>query len=230
MSDPTYLPVPPLPSEDLAEPNSERGDLLDYYLGPTGIPDRARAANELLNPIRGISDSMYYAGQVGRSDLPPSERAGFAAKSAREGVLSLLPALAAARLGGKASDAAIETLSGGPKILYHASPNPNFGIGDIEVLREGSRQSKRGRKTAGFYTTPDRDYAQRYGDNVYGISIKEDAKIMEVESPEALMRISEDALNRYREQGVDILQGLDIRGLPETVILNKDVVQSVSKE
>tara|TARA_Y100000022_G_scaffold46713_1_gene39321 strand:+ start:28 stop:2820 length:2793 start_codon:yes stop_codon:yes gene_type:complete len=30
---------------------------LDYYLGPTGIPDRVRAVNELLNPVVGISDA-----------------------------------------------------------------------------------------------------------------------------------------------------------------------------
>jgi len=45
-----------LPSEELQRP-VQRGDLLDYYLGPTGIPDRLRAANEVLNPIVALSDA-----------------------------------------------------------------------------------------------------------------------------------------------------------------------------
>ena len=32
-------------------------DPLDYYLGPTGIPDRLRAVNELLNPIIPLEDA-----------------------------------------------------------------------------------------------------------------------------------------------------------------------------
>lgn len=37
--------------------SQHRGDMLDYYLGPTGIPDRLRAANEILNPIVAIYDA-----------------------------------------------------------------------------------------------------------------------------------------------------------------------------
>ena len=32
-------------------------DPLDYYLGPTGIPDKLRAVNELFNPIIPLEDA-----------------------------------------------------------------------------------------------------------------------------------------------------------------------------
>jgi hypothetical protein len=37
--------------------NKTINENLDYYLGPTGIPDKLRSANELLNPVVGISDA-----------------------------------------------------------------------------------------------------------------------------------------------------------------------------
>lgn len=63
MDDPAkYLKTPDLgemlglPSEELGG-SQPRGDLLDYYFGPTGIPDRLRAANEMLNPLVAIQDA-----------------------------------------------------------------------------------------------------------------------------------------------------------------------------
>jgi len=37
--------------------NKAINDNLDYYLGPTGIPNKLRSGNELLNPVVGISDA-----------------------------------------------------------------------------------------------------------------------------------------------------------------------------
>lgn len=56
-----YLTAP-LAGEMLNAPavprrRSAERDLLDYYLGPTGVVERAGAANEMLNPIVAISDA-----------------------------------------------------------------------------------------------------------------------------------------------------------------------------
>jgi len=98
-----YISVPPvgdllgLPSEDLQRPE-RRGDLLDYYLGPTGIPNRVRAANEILNPIVAISDAGQdfrrgdYVGALTNTAAAALPIAGgrMAIKAAR-GVPSLAP-------------------------------------------------------------------------------------------------------------------------------------------
>lgn len=89
-------------------------DLLDYYLGPTGIPDRLRAANEVLNPIVAISDAGQdlrrgdYLGALTNTAAAAVPIAGgrMAMKAAR-GVPSLAP-----REYDEAASALTETLTG----------------------------------------------------------------------------------------------------------------------
>lgn len=135
MADP-YLSAPlvgdqlGLPSEGLQRPE-RRDDLLDYYLGPTGVPERLGAANELLNPIRGISDAMYYAGEAAAPGLSASERLGLAGRSAMEAGIAALPvglAKVAGRYsralpGGQADDAqaVVETMTGATPDLQDPS-------------------------------------------------------------------------------------------------------------
>lgn len=110
------------PSERLQRPD-QRGDLLDYYLGPTGIPDRIRSANELFNPLAGVADAMGYSRAAANPDNPPSERLRAAGNAAFETGIAALPvgvAKIAGRYaravpgGGQADDAqaAVETLTG----------------------------------------------------------------------------------------------------------------------
>lgn len=77
MADEEYLGLPLL-GEMLGipdvPPRRRESDLLDYYLGPTGIPDRLGAASDLLNPIVGLSDAMYYSGRAFSPDFTPEER------------------------------------------------------------------------------------------------------------------------------------------------------------
>jgi len=153
----------PLPSEDLQRPQS-RGDLLDYYLGPTGIPDRLRAANEVLNPIRGLSDAMYYSGQVANPDLSASERRSMAKQAAMETGIAALPvglAKVAGRYmravpGGQADDAqaVVETMTGAtPDLQDPARRKFLTGMGAAavapllpaeELLATGTRATARG--------------------------------------------------------------------------------------
>jgi|GEM_PF-6698172 len=84
-----------LPSEELQRPQP-RGDLLDYYLGPTGIPDRLRLLNELFNPA---AEPVEYAGYAMREDLSPEQRREYAAYAASQAGIAALPgALYAKRL------------------------------------------------------------------------------------------------------------------------------------
>ena len=153
----------PLPSEDLQRPQS-RGDLLDYYLGPTGIPDRLRAANEVLNPIRGLSDAMYYSGQVANPDLSASERRSMAKQAAMETGIAALPVglakvagrYARAVPGGQADDAqaVVETMTGAtPDLQDPARRKFLTGMGAAavapllpaeELLATGTRATARG--------------------------------------------------------------------------------------
>lgn len=78
--------LPTTPAESL-----QRGDLLDYYLGPTGIPDRLRSANELFNPIAGIEDAMAQSAAAVRPGVSPADRGRAALSSATETAAALLP-------------------------------------------------------------------------------------------------------------------------------------------
>jgi hypothetical protein len=89
-------------------------NLLDYYLGPTGIPDRLRHLNELLNPIVAISEAGQdlrrgdYVGALTNTVAAAVPIAGgrVAMKAAR-GVPSLAP-----REYDEATSALSETLTG----------------------------------------------------------------------------------------------------------------------
>lgn len=144
---------------------------------------------------------------------------------------SVVPALGAAqratRLGPTGSVTAAlsaDLRPQAPVTLYHSSDNPNLTLEDIEIVREGARQGRRGRATAGFYTSPDADYAARYGGNTYEVELQPWANIQDASSAEELMRITPERRQEYLERGVDVLRGTDIRGLPETVILNRDAI------
>lgn len=68
----------------------EPRDLLDYYLGPTGIPDRIRGLNEF-NPVAGIMRGMSAAGRAADSDVSPELRRAALGESALETGIALLP-------------------------------------------------------------------------------------------------------------------------------------------
>jgi hypothetical protein len=65
-------------------------DPLDYYLGPTGIPDRIRALNEA-NPVAGIMRGMSFAGRAADSDLAPELRRDALGEATWETGIALLP-------------------------------------------------------------------------------------------------------------------------------------------
>lgn len=70
---------------------------LDYYLGPTGIPDRIRLLNEFLNPIVGIRESQAQGAAAMDPERSAEDRLAAAGLSALGAGLAGIPALMANR-------------------------------------------------------------------------------------------------------------------------------------
>lgn len=79
------------------------GDSADYYLGPTGVPDRTRSAGQLVDMVSPVSGTLRSMNAAGRGDY---------AESALEGVGVLAPAAIAAKFGAPAARAVVETMTG----------------------------------------------------------------------------------------------------------------------
>ena len=79
------------------------GDSADYYLGPTGIPDRARSAGQIADMVSPVSGTLRSMDAAGRGNY---------GESALEGVGVLAPAAIAARFGAPAAKAVVETMTG----------------------------------------------------------------------------------------------------------------------
>jgi len=118
--------------------------------------------------------------------------------------------------------------------VFHGSGNPTLTQGQIQAERLGSKQARRGRATAGFYTTPDLDYAQSYAGmmkgtpSLYNIGLKRGSRVGP--SGGDITRISPSQAAAYREQGFDAVRGRDFRGKDELAILNPAAVRSVGRQ
>src|SRR5210317_1431294 len=83
---------------------------LQYYLGPTGIPDRLSAAGQMLNPVSVAHESMRQAGRAADPRLSRSERVSSGIGSLTEAASLLVPMAGAASRG--PARAISETLTG----------------------------------------------------------------------------------------------------------------------
>ena len=79
------------------------GDSADYYLGPTGVPDRARSAGQIADMVSPVSGTLRSMDAAGRGNY---------GEAALEGVGVLAPAAIAARFGAPAAKAVVETMTG----------------------------------------------------------------------------------------------------------------------
>jgi hypothetical protein len=84
----------------------------DYFLGPTGIPDRLRLAGEFLNPVGAMEEASVQAVRAADPDLPSGERLGAAGMSAANVALFGIPGVLAARGYLPTTEAVAETLTG----------------------------------------------------------------------------------------------------------------------
>jgi hypothetical protein len=85
-------------------------DLLDYYLGPTGITDRAASANQLLNPIRQGAEAGGYTVAAMDPSRSASDRVNAAVNAVAGTVGAAAPMLATKFVGGPATQALTDTL------------------------------------------------------------------------------------------------------------------------
>jgi hypothetical protein len=84
----------------------------DYFLGPTGIPDRLRSVGELFNPIAVGEEASVDAVRAADPTLPPEERLRAAARSGVNVAMFGIPGALAARGYLPTVEAATETLTG----------------------------------------------------------------------------------------------------------------------
>ena len=110
--------------------------------------------------------------------------------------------------------------------FWHGGLESDFDFGNLDVFRKASKQSKRNRNYAGFYmySTPRQQGAFNYGfGEAHGIKLKPEAKKLKVDFNTERMEAQE--LQNYRNQGYDYIEGKDIWGAPEYILLNKDAIQ-----
>lgn len=72
-------------------------DSMDFLLGPTGIPNRLRAVNQMLNPVVAIEDAMVQSGRAADPTLPVGERVRAGGSAALTTALFGIPSALAAR-------------------------------------------------------------------------------------------------------------------------------------
>ena len=85
---------------------------LDYYLGPTGIPDRLRALNSMLNPVETLGGSMRASQRMLAPDTAPMGRVQ-AAGDMLSGVAGFAaPMVAASKVGVPAASAVADAFTG----------------------------------------------------------------------------------------------------------------------
>jgi len=119
------------------------GELMRYYLGPTGIPQRMGAANEMLNPVEGIGRSMQASQQAFAPGKSPMQRVQSFGEMASEIAGVAAPVGAAAKMGGNASKAIAEALTGaGQSASNAAEPLRQFAGDESGALKlyQGSPQ------------------------------------------------------------------------------------------
>lgn len=92
--------------------NDRLGGLLDYYLGPTGIPDRLRSLNALLNPIDQIGEAGANTVVAFDPTRPRQDRIEAALNAGLGTITAAAPAVAGAIAGQPARRALMETLVG----------------------------------------------------------------------------------------------------------------------
>lgn len=110
-----------------------------------------------------------------------------------------------------------------PKVLYHASDNPALTQDLINVADNAAKAQ--GNKYSGFYVTDNvGSYFHPSGtrNQLYSMELPGDAKTLTIEGKGAIERLTPADIAKYRAQGYTTIQGKDILGRPETVIVNKD--------
>lgn len=118
--------------------------------------------------------------------------------------------------------------------LVHGSGNPNLTLKDIEIVRTGQKQAKKGRTYGGLYTHTEGDAALAEGysraeggsPSLYDVKVKPGTRILNAEGD--VTRLSAKRIEELKAQGVGVIVGKDPRGRSEWVVIDKDAIDFVS--
>lgn len=178
--------------EFLSLPGQERtrrrdeflGGLLNYYLGPTGIPERLGVA-DLLNPVSDVGRAMTSSQEVLAPGRTPMERVGAGATMLADMASVAAPAAATRIAGGDATQGMVEGLLGigaptrqglddaarrfaadesGALTLWHGSPH-DFDRFSMDKIGTGEGAQAYGH---GLYFAEARPVAEGYRDALSG--------------------------------------------------------------
>jgi hypothetical protein len=154
---PQIAPMKPVQQPKVA-PMRGIDEALDYYLGPTGIPDKLRAVNSMFNPVEAVGGSMRASQR-----LFAPETDGWGRVQAAGDMLSgiggfVAPMVAAAKVGAPAASAVVDAFTG---------LNPGFAADESGGMKlyHGTGNDWSGDIRSPFFATPDRSGAEWYAAN-----------------------------------------------------------------
>jgi hypothetical protein len=117
--------------------------------------------------------------------------------------------------------------------LIHGTTREELTLDDVQIVREGAKQSKRGRKTGGFYASSVNDtaHAETYAAMAGGrgklldVIVAPGTRVLRFDGD--VTRLSEGQINAWTEQGYGLVIGKDMRGRTEHAIIDKNAIQSL---
>lgn len=122
----------------------------------------------------------------------------------------------------------------GGMILYHGWLPDDTTIETIDLNRFGTQQNKKGRTYGGFYLSDEssKDWAEKYASersgNIHGFLITDSSRMVKIQDWD-IDRLSQERREELAKQ-YDIIQGKDILGRNQYVLLNKNVVKGFGVE
>lgn len=121
--------------------------------------------------------------------------------------------------------------SQGGFVLYHGGLEHDSTLDTIDLDRTGTQQNKPGRTYGGFYLTDNtsrpwaEEYARKRNGNLHGFLIDQNARIFRTE--ENIDRLSQEDRAIFATK-YDLIQGKDLVGRIQYVLLNKNVVKKIA--
>lgn len=107
-------------------------------------------------------------------------------------------------------------------------------VADLQIVRTGQKQGKKGRVYGGFYTASGADeaYARGYAEMledgaVYRIEVTPGTRVLEKEGD--ITRLSAAQIDEWVKQDIGIIVGKDPRGKTEYVIIDKKTVRVIEQ-
>lgn len=128
-----------------------------------------------------------------------------------------------------------ETIGDEGLTIVHGSGKGDMTIDDIQIVRDGQKQGKKGRKYGGFYGAKEADVAHAEGyagmsgsdtPTVYDVKVKPGTKVFHKEGD--ITRLSENYINDLKSKGYGVVAGTDPRGRVEYAVIDKNAVQSMN--